>query len=91
MDGKPGSSLLLHNVPGVLCERILLVGLGKEREFRDRQYREAVQLSIRQVADIGIGEITLYLSESPSRSGIWPGRWNRPSSPRKKRCTASTR
>jgi leucyl aminopeptidase len=63
MDGKPGGSLLLHNVPGVLCERILLVGLGKEREFRDRQYREAVQLAIRQVADIGIGEITLYLPE----------------------------
>jgi leucyl aminopeptidase len=63
MDGKPGGYLLLHNVPGVLCDRVLLVGVGKEREFRDSQYRQAVQVAVRQLADIGIGEATLYLPE----------------------------
>ena len=36
MDGKAGSTLLLHNVPGTVCDRVLLVGLGKEKEFRDK-------------------------------------------------------
>jgi leucyl aminopeptidase len=31
MEGKTGSTLLLHNVPGTLCDRVLLVGLGKEK------------------------------------------------------------
>ncbi|MEW5786500.1 MAG: leucyl aminopeptidase [Pseudomonadota bacterium] len=65
MDGKPGSSLLLHNVPGVLCERVLLVGLGKEREFRDKQYRDAVRDAIRALADTGVSDATLYLAEIP--------------------------
>ena len=28
MEGKAGSTLLLHNVPGTLSDRILLIGLG---------------------------------------------------------------
>ena len=43
MDGKLGTTLLLHNVPNTLCDRVLLVGLGKEREFRDKEYRDAVR------------------------------------------------
>jgi hypothetical protein len=29
----------LHNVRGTLADRVLLVGLGKERDFRDREFR----------------------------------------------------
>ena len=36
MEGKAGSALVLHNVPDTLCERILLVGLGKEQELSDK-------------------------------------------------------
>src|SRR3954452_21266776 len=39
MEGKLASSLLLHNVPGTLSDRVLLVGLGKEREFREAEFR----------------------------------------------------
>ena len=38
MDGKAGSTLLLHDVPATLCDRVLLVGLGKEKEFREKEY-----------------------------------------------------
>src|SRR5690606_3227754 len=38
MEGKLGSTLLLHNVRGTLADRVLLVGLGKERDFRDREF-----------------------------------------------------
>ncbi|CAM5213141.1 putative cytosol aminopeptidase 2 [Alishewanella longhuensis] len=37
LEGKPGQMLLLHHVPNVLSERVLLVGCGKERELDERQ------------------------------------------------------
>ena len=33
MEGKSGSTLLLHNVPSTLCERVLLVGWARGRNF----------------------------------------------------------
>ena len=33
ISGKPGQSLLLHNIPGTLADRVLLIGCGKEREL----------------------------------------------------------
>ena len=65
MDGKPGSTLLLHNVPGLLADRVLLVGLGKEREFSDKPYRDAIRAAVRVLTDIGVNEATLYLCEIP--------------------------
>jgi leucyl aminopeptidase len=67
MDGKPGSTLLLHNVPGLLCDRVLLVGLGKEREFRDKNYRDSVRAAVKALSETGISEAALYLSEIPVR------------------------
>ncbi len=43
MEGKSGTTLLLHSVPGTLCDRILLVGLGKEKEFREKEFASAVR------------------------------------------------
>ena len=34
-----GRHCLLHHVPNVLSERILLIGCGKERELDERQYK----------------------------------------------------
>ena len=36
MEGKPGTTLLLHNVPNTLADRVLLVGLGRERDFHEK-------------------------------------------------------
>src|SRR3989442_4670140 len=47
MEGKLGSTLLLHNVRGTLADRVLLVGLGKEREFRDKEFLSAVKAAVR--------------------------------------------
>jgi leucyl aminopeptidase len=63
MQGKPGSTLLLHNVPGVAAERVLLVGLGIEREFHDKRYREAVATAVRALNATGAEEATLHLTE----------------------------
>lgn len=63
MDGKAGSTLLLHDVPATRCERILLVGLGKEREFHEKAYLSAIRSAIKAVNETGAADATLFLSE----------------------------
>lgn len=65
MEGKAGSSLLLHGVPGVEADRILLIGLGKEREFREKEYRTALTTAVRQLNETGGFDGTIYLTELP--------------------------
>jgi leucyl aminopeptidase len=67
MDGRLGSTLLLHHVPGTLGDRVLLVGLGKEREFREKQYREAVRAAVKTLDATGATEAALYLTEENVR------------------------
>ena len=63
MQGKPGTTLLLHSVPGVAAERVLLVGLGRERDFREKRYREAIAGAVRALNATGADEATLHLTE----------------------------
>jgi leucyl aminopeptidase len=63
MEGKAGSTLLLHNVPGTLADRILLVGLGKEKEFREKEFRAAVATAVKTLNETGGFDGTLYLTE----------------------------
>jgi leucyl aminopeptidase len=65
MGGKLSSSLLLHNVPCTLCERVLLVGLGREREFREREYRQAVRASVNALSKSGATDVASFLAELP--------------------------
>jgi len=65
MDGKQGSSLILHNVPGVQSERVLLIGLGKESELKDKPYLDAVRAAIKALTDLGVADATCYLVEIP--------------------------
>ncbi|MCC6533187.1 MAG: leucyl aminopeptidase [Burkholderiales bacterium] len=67
MEGKLGSTLLLHNIPRLLCDRVLLVGLGREREFREKQYRDACRAAIRTLNDTGSMEAVVFLTELPVR------------------------
>ncbi|MHB9117926.1 MAG: leucyl aminopeptidase [Burkholderiales bacterium] len=67
MEGKAGSILLLHNVPNTLCDRVLLIGLGKEREFKDQEYCNAIATAVRTLNDTGSMEATSYLPELPAR------------------------
>ena len=63
LDGKLGSTLWLHNVPGVAAERVLLVGLGKEEEFGPKAFREAVRAAVRALSESGASDAVLYLAE----------------------------
>ena len=63
MDGKPGTTLLLHNVPRAACERVLLVGLGSAAEFGEKRYREAIAAAIKTLNATGAAEASLHLTE----------------------------
>lgn len=61
--GKLASSLVLHNVPGVSAERVLLVGLGKAADFAEKQYCQAVRASIKALVHTGANDVTTYLAD----------------------------
>src|SRR3954451_21599938 len=63
MEGKLGSTLLLHNVRGTLADRVLLVGLGKERDFRDKEFRTAIKCTVKLLNETGSYEAVIYLTE----------------------------
>src|SRR5690349_22195220 len=63
MEGKLGSTLLLHNVRGTLADRVLLIGLGKERDFRDKEFRTAVRSAVTLLNETGSYEAVVYLTE----------------------------
>ncbi|MFD2176360.1 leucyl aminopeptidase [Veronia pacifica] len=63
LEGKPGQMLLLHHVPNVLSERVLLVGCGKERELGERQYKEIIKNTINTLNETGSMEAVCFLTE----------------------------
>ena len=46
LTGEPGGTLMLYGVPGVGCERVLLVGCGKRKELSRRTYRKALSSAL---------------------------------------------
>lgn len=73
LEGKVGQTLLLHHVPGILSERILLIGCGKERELDERQYKQVIQKTINTLNDTGSMEAVCFLTELhvKGRSTYW--------------------
>jgi len=63
IEGKAGQTLLLHNVPNTLCDRVLLVGCGKEREFNDAAYRNACATAAKTVNESGAMDAVSFLPE----------------------------
>ena len=63
MEGKLGATLLLHNVRGTLADRVLLIGLGKERDFRDKEFRTAIRSAVTLLNETGSYEAVVYLTE----------------------------
>ena len=73
LSGKPGSSLLLHDLPGTVCERVLLVGLGKRDDFREKAFATALRSAAKALAQLGASEAIIYLTATAiaTRSTAW--------------------
>jgi leucyl aminopeptidase len=65
MNGKAGSTLMLRKFPALDSERLLLVGLGKRREFGDKAYATALRAAIAAVRESGAADATLLLTRIP--------------------------
>jgi leucyl aminopeptidase len=63
MEGKAGTTLLLHNVPGTLCDRVLLVGLGKEKDFREKEFAQAIRTAVKTLNETGAFDASIFLTE----------------------------
>ena len=73
IDGKVGTTLLLHNVQGTKSQRVLLVGLGKETAFNEKSYRDACRAAVKALLNTPAVDSSFYLSETPikKRSSAW--------------------
>ncbi len=65
LEGKPGQTLLLHNIDNTLCDRILLVGCGRERDLSFTQFRKIISHAVSTLNDTGSMEAVFYLTELP--------------------------
>ena len=63
LEGKIGQVLLLHSVPNILCDRVLLVGCGKERDLGDNQYRKIITKTVATLNETGSMEAVCFLTE----------------------------
>ncbi|ALQ51446.1 leucyl aminopeptidase [Nitrosomonas ureae] len=73
MDGKVNTSLLLHNVPGTHFKRILLIGLGKEQEFKEKTFLGAINSIFSTLQKTAVTDVMLFLSDFPikERANEW--------------------
>ncbi len=61
--GKIGETLMLHHLPGLLCERVLLVGLGKLKDFHDAAYYKACESAATVLDTSGATDAVSYLTD----------------------------
>ncbi|WP_137819556.1 leucyl aminopeptidase [Pseudomonas sp. 2FG] len=61
--GKLGQTLLLHSLPNLKAERVLLVGTGKESELSDRQLRKLITAVQGVLKSLGGNDAVLALDE----------------------------
>lgn len=63
MNGKVGQTLLLHDVAGVMANRVLVVGLGKRESLDSAKFKLIVQSAINKLKDTNSSDALLCLSE----------------------------
>jgi leucyl aminopeptidase len=65
IEGDLGNLLLLHNVENTLCDRVLLVGCGKEKDIDAQTYYKIICNMVNRLQSSGATEIASYLTEIP--------------------------
>ena len=63
LQGKPGQTLLLHGLPNLKAERVLLVGTGKKGELDGRQWRKVANALLTTLKSLGGTDAALALQD----------------------------
>ena len=64
-EGKAATALVLHNDAGAAIERVLLLGLGPEREFDEVRYRRALAAGVQELQRTRARDATFALDAIP--------------------------
>ncbi len=62
LEGKIGTTLVMHQLANIAASRVLLVGLGKQTEFTEAQYSKAVRAAVKALPK-GVEHAGFYLPE----------------------------
>jgi leucyl aminopeptidase len=65
IEGDLGNTLLLHNLENTLCDRVLLIGCGKEKEITVKTFYKINSIMVKTLQSSGATEIASYLTEVP--------------------------
>ncbi len=63
MDGEENQALMLYETPGILCDRILLIGCGTKKEFNRTRHAKAVARAVTLLNDGHAMDATLCLPD----------------------------
>ena len=64
-EGKLGQTLLLHNVPNTLCDRVLLIGCGREKNFDTKAFHKVNGMVAHFLDEKGATELFSCITELP--------------------------
>nr|VFJ75610.1 MAG: aminopeptidase A. Metallo peptidase. MEROPS family M17 [Candidatus Kentron sp. FW] len=72
-EGESGQTLMLHQLPGIAAERVLLVGFGKKEQHTPWRYRSAISSAFDTLGRTGTREAAVFLAELeiPDRDFPW--------------------
>ncbi len=73
MNGKVGSTLMLHHVANIAADRVMLVGLGKANEFASKQFLDVLRSTMGALHKTACKDAALYLTDLPvkGRDEAW--------------------
>ena len=63
LSGKAAATLLLTDLAGLACKRILVVGLGARGSYGPKPYRKALATAFKAVIRTGAGTVVSYLAD----------------------------
>lgn len=63
IQGKSGQTLLLHGLPGLKAERVLLVGIGKADDLDSRQWRKVVNAALAVIKNLGGSDASFAMQD----------------------------
>ncbi len=67
ISGKTGSTLMLHNLPGITAKRVLLVGFGDEATYGTHGFCKAITGAFKALKSTAVVDVTLPLNTNMSK------------------------
>jgi leucyl aminopeptidase len=70
LSGKIGSTLMLHQLPGIAAKRVLLIGLGEEKEYGNEAFVGAVRAGFKALKGTAVTDMAIQLNTKYSPADV---------------------